>query len=256
MRRMIIPLIIAFLLASIAGFFFPESVQAHRMLIHYQVGRIDIKVYFEDGSPASNAPVKVYKPDGTLYVEGKTNEAGEFSFEPTVMKGDWKVVAEGVIGKAEASIKAWEGTAAHKMLISYRVGRIDTKVYFGGGTPAADAHVEVYKPDGTLYREGKTDDEGKFSFELGVMNGDWKVVAESIGHRQEISIDVRAESTEAQASHEEEEPAEAEGPAQMQAGTEMPLYTRIIAGFGYLIGLAGVAIAYMGWRARRNRKGD
>jgi len=32
---------------------------------------------------------------------------------------------------------------------------------------------------------------------------------------------------------------------------EMPLYTRAIAGFGYLIGLAGAAMLYMGWKLKK-----
>ena len=253
MSRMIITLVIAFLLASIAGFLPTRDVEAHRMYISYQVGRIDIKVHFEDGSLVSNALVKVYKPDDTFYIEGKTDGAGEFSFEPTVMKGDWKVVVEDVIGKAEASLKGWQGTTTH---ISYRVGRIDTKVYYGGGTPAADASVEVYKPDGTLYQEGKTDDEGKFSFELGVMKGEWKVVAQSMGHRQEISIDVWTEPTESETSPDVEQPTEPGEPAELQGTTELPLYARVLAGLGYLVGIAGIAIGYMGWKARRAAKRD
>ena len=31
----------------------------------------------------------------------------------------------------------------------------------------------------------------------------------------------------------------------------MPLYTSAIAGFGYLIGLAGAAMLYMGWKLKK-----
>ena len=117
----------------------------------------------------------------------------------------------------------------HRMLMNYQVGQIDVEVYFSGGMPAQNAHVTVYKPDGTLYMEGETNDEGEFSFEPTVMQGEWQVVAEHSGHRAEILIG-----------------AEGEG------GTgEIPLYITLIAGFGYLIGLGGAAIGYMGWRARR-----
>ena len=34
----------------------------------------------------------------------------------------------------------------------------------------------------------------------------------------------------------------------------MPLYSRIIAGFGYLIGIAGAAMAYMGWKQKKKYK--
>lgn len=120
----------------------------------------------------------------------------------------------------------------HRMLMIYNVGRIDLKVYFEGGTPAQNAHITVYKPDGTLYMEGETNDEGEFSFEPTVMQGEWQVVAEHSGHMAEVMVD----------------------PAKGSGETEMPLYTRVIAGLGYLIGLGGAAIGYMGWRARRKRE--
>lgn len=122
----------------------------------------------------------------------------------------------------------------HRMYVGYKVGRIDIEVYFEDGTPARNAHVEVYKPDGALYLEAKADDEGEFSFESpGVMKGAWKVVAESVGHRAETAIDLEARGET----------------------SEMPLYTRVIAGLGYLLGLAGAAVGYTGWRAQR-RKSD
>ena len=118
----------------------------------------------------------------------------------------------------------------HRMYIDYEVKKIDIRVYYGGGTPAREADVKVYEPDGSLYLEGETDDEGRFSFEPAAMEGDWKIVAEHSGHRAEVDLTGGS------------------------GGTEMPLYTRIIAGFGYLIGVAGLAIGYMGWRARRKRE--
>jgi len=117
----------------------------------------------------------------------------------------------------------------HNILMNYQVGRIDIDVYFSGGTPAQNAHITVYKPDGAIYLEGETNDEGEFSFEPTVMQGEWKVVAEHSGHRAEILI----------------------GGAGEGGTSEMPLYITVIAGFGYLIGLGGAAIGYMGWRAQR-----
>ena len=138
MKRLLVPLLIVFVLLPLTGLFSPAS--AHRMVIAYQVGRIDIKVYFEDGTPARNAHVEVYKPDGNLHLEGETDDEGEFSFERGVMKGDWKVVVEGIGQSAEMSIEAWAGTATHRMLMDYSVGRVDFMVYYGGGTPAQNAH--------------------------------------------------------------------------------------------------------------------
>ncbi len=122
----------------------------------------------------------------------------------------------------------------HNILINYQVGRVDMVVYFSGGTPAQNAHVTVYKPDGTIYLEGETNDKGEFSFEPTVMQGEWKVVAEHSGHRAEVSIGEESEG----------------------GTSEMPLYITVTAGLGYLIGLGGAAIGYMGWKARRKRESE
>lgn len=120
----------------------------------------------------------------------------------------------------------------HKMLMDYKVGRIDIEVYFSDGTPARYVDVKVYYPDGSIYSEGKTDEEGKFSFEPD-RPGNWKVIAEgAMGHRTETVIDFK----------------------EQEAGEEMPLYARVIAGLGYLIGMAGIATGYMGWRAKKRRE--
>jgi len=123
---------------------------------------------------------------------------------------------------------------AHNILINYQAGRIDMVVYFSGGTPAQNAHVTVYKPDGTIYLEGETNEKGEFSFEPKVIQGEWKIVAEHSGHRAEIIIGEES-----------------------QGGTgEMPLYITVTAGLGYLIGLAGAAAAYMGWKAQRKKESE
>ena len=123
---------------------------------------------------------------------------------------------------------------AHNILINYQAGRIDMVVYFSGGTPAQKAHVTVYKPDGTIYLEGETNEKGEFSFEPAVMQGEWKIVAEHSGHRAEIIIGEES-----------------------QGGTgEMPLYITVTAGLGYLIGLGGEAAAYMGWKAQRKKESE
>lgn len=143
-----------------------------------------------------------------------------------------KVVIPLVIAFLSLLVAGFFSTASahpHRMLMIYNVGRIDLEIYFEGGTPASNAHVQVFKPDGSLYTEGETNDKGEFSFEPTVMQGEWKVVAEHSGHRAEVEVN----------------------PAAGSGGGEMPLYTRVLAGLGYLLGLAGAAVGYMGWRARR-----
>ena len=123
---------------------------------------------------------------------------------------------------------------AHNIIINYQVGRIDMVVYFSGATPAQNAHVTVYEPDGTIYLEGETNEKGEFSYEPTVMQGEWKIVAEHSGHRAEIIVG-----------------------EEIQGGTsEMPLYITVTAGLGYLIGLGGAAAAYMGWKSRRKKESE
>ncbi len=130
---------------------------------------------------------------------------------------------------------------AHRVHIQPEVGRIDIKVYFGGGDPAQNFDVKVYRNVSgveSLYAEGKTNETGWFSFEP-TPGGTWRVVAEGLGgHRAETVID---------------------GTVMGGAGSitgEVPLYLRVIAGIGYLVGLAGAATGYMGWKARKGVEND
>lgn len=122
----------------------------------------------------------------------------------------------------------------HRMIIAYQASSINLHVYFSGGAPAQNAHITIYRPDETIYLEGETNEEGEFSFEPTVLQGEWKIVAEHSGHRAEIMIGEES-----------------------QGGTgEMPLYITVTAGLGYLIGLAGAAAAYMGWKAQRKKESE
>ena len=131
--------------------------------------------------------------------------------------------------------------SAHRVHIVYKISEIEIKSYFGGGTPFQDANVEVYDKEGNLYMEGVTDEEGKFSFPPKVGMKEYKVVVESVnmpGHKAETLINLTQEAAGASSGAE-------------VLGTEMPLYSRVIAGFGYLFGLAGAAMAYMGWKMKK-----
>lgn len=129
--------------------------------------------------------------------------------------------------------------SAHRMVVDWTVSELEIEAYFGGGAPVRDADVKVYDKDGNLYIEGTTDEEGKFRFPPKVGRKDYyEVVVNAThmpGHKGETTINLSQVSTGADG-----------------AGTEMPLYTRVIAGFGYLIGIAGFAMAYVYWK--RNKK--
>ncbi len=128
--------------------------------------------------------------------------------------------------------------SAHRMHVVHTLSELEIEAYFGGGTPVRDADVKVYDIDGNLYIEGTTDEEGKFRFPPKIGMEEYEVVVNAThmpGHKGETTINLSQVS------------AGAGG-----VGTEIPLYTRVIAGFGYLIGIAGFAMAYVYWK--RNKK--
>jgi len=132
--------------------------------------------------------------------------------------------------------------AAHRLYIKHRIGEVEVKAFFGGGTPCRDAVVKIYDDAGKLIFEGVTDEEGKFRFSPVVGVVSYRVVVESThipGHRAETVINLAA-------------PGSAETGESFAA---IPLYARVVAGLGWLLGLAGAAMVYTGWRARRHEKG-
>ena len=114
------------------------------------------------------------------------------------------------------------------------------KAWYEGGDPMNEASVKVYAiEDGKeeLYLEGLTDEEGVYSFEPKDEAAEYRVIVEQLGHRAKTKIDL-------------------EGPSS-QEEAELPLYARIIAGFGYLLGLAGAGMIYSARKiekdSRKNR---
>lgn len=65
---------------------------AHKVNVYaYAEGdTVHVRGYFSKG-PARNCAIRVYGPDGSLLVEGKTDENGEFAFRPT-LRTDLKIV--------------------------------------------------------------------------------------------------------------------------------------------------------------------
>lgn len=126
---------------------------------------------------------------------------------------------------------------AHRLQVDWRIGKIEIESFYGGsGTPCQDAGVKIYTSDGKLLEEGETDKSGKYSFSPLIWENKYKVVLESThmpGHREEKVINLKAAGT----SGEENE--------------ELPLLTKVLAGLGYLVGLAGISSAYVSWREKR-----
>ncbi|HIO41551.1 MAG TPA: hypothetical protein EYN34_01520 [Aquifex sp.] len=86
---------------------FPLLVFAHRVDVYaeYYGGKIDVFGYFPDGTPAKNADVKLYSPDGKLLFEGKTDKSGRIEIPPPKGVGEVKIVLYAGLGhKAETTL--------------------------------------------------------------------------------------------------------------------------------------------------------
>ncbi len=162
-----------------------------------------------------------------------------------------------------------------------------TQSKFSGGRKAKHATVEVYDAEGDKLLEGKTDENGEFSFKL-PKRAELKVVLlAGTGHRGEWSIpleeieggEVNPDSRfQSQASQTEKEPSHHELPsissADIQEAVEKALdkklkpilnqltesrqketeteVTDIIGGIGYILGLVGIG-AYFNYRKKKTK---
>jgi len=74
---------------------------SHKMLGDALVnadGTVLIEAFFPDGSPVKNMQVEVFKPDGSLFIESKTDQKGQVIINPKGPKGIWKAVIIGKMG--------------------------------------------------------------------------------------------------------------------------------------------------------------
>jgi len=86
MRWILAVIIAALLLAGAAS--------AHRMFVGQQI-TLDLFVFYDDGSPASNAEVKLYQ-EGALFAENVTDATGRFTVNlPGKGTGNWSYEVEG-----------------------------------------------------------------------------------------------------------------------------------------------------------------
>ena len=132
-------------------------------------------------------------------------------------------------------------SSAHRIIIVHRIGEVEIEAYFGGGSACRDANVTVYTIKDGLedpYSEGITDSDGKFRFSPKVGVDEYKVVVDDVhmpGHMAEETINLTSINVESPGT-----------------GEEMPTYLRVVAGLGYILGLAGIAIGYKGIKAQRS----
>ncbi len=103
-------------------------------------------------------------------------------------------------------------------------GDIVVKAYYEGDTPMGYAEYQIFNTanDEILY-EGEADENGILSFSPVEGVEEYKVVVDQFGHQGEAIVTSTGESTE---------------------NAELPLFMRIFAGFGYLLGFAGIAMIY------------
>jgi len=128
--------------------------------------------------------------------------------------------------------------SAHRVYVQEQINEVQIRAWYGGGTPMADADVEIFFiKDGAekLYLENKTDEDGMFNFtpKLGVSQ--YRVVVSATGHSAEKIIDMA-------------------GGVQEEA--ELPLSMRILAGFGYLAGLAGLGMILSARKLKKEQENN
>jgi len=102
------------------------------------------------------------------------------------------------------------------------------RAWYEGGSPMAHAEITIYAiRDGTeeIYIQDTADEQGFYAFDPEWRVTEYKIIAEHTGHRATMTLDLKTGMTAG-------------------SGTELPLAARVIAGFGYLTGLAGIAMIY------------
>lgn len=99
-------LILSILLISV----FFGAASAHRMYVDVMEiePKIVIEAYYGDGTPVKNADVTVYLPNEDVYLAGKTDSNGCFSFDPPANKEYIVVVVEQIGHRAEKTINLTE----------------------------------------------------------------------------------------------------------------------------------------------------
>jgi len=107
------------------------------------------------------------------------------------------------------------------MMMGYQVDEIRAVVLYDDGTPAQGVKVDVLS-NGKPIASGITDKDGTYTIRPDRGSGEITLVSESAGHRAELSLDLE------------------------HNGREETVSTphRVMAGLGYLLGLAGLAMIY------------
>lgn len=86
--------LLSFVLGAAAFLSVSSGADAHSAGLNIQAGQMDLRITFDGGFSAGNADVKIYKEDGTLYLQGRADKDGRFRFEPEGTAKNWLIVAE------------------------------------------------------------------------------------------------------------------------------------------------------------------
>jgi len=117
---------------------------------------------------------------------------------------------------------------AHRMMMGYKVNELQVTALYDDGTPAQGVEIQVQK-DGEPITVGVTDENGSIIFKPEGDLGKLTFITSSAGHRSELALDL----------------------AQKRQTEETSLHMRILAGLGYLLGIAGLAMIYVSRKGNR-----
>ncbi|KPJ57661.1 MAG: hypothetical protein AMS15_09830 [Planctomycetes bacterium DG_23] len=128
---------------------------------------------------------------------------------------------------------------AHKMLIDAFAQEDETilvEALFPDGSPVKNCKVEIFAEDGRLFKEGTTDEDGRFVLKSEGATGTYKaVVTGTLGHRAEVSFAI--EKFE-EVAEEAERPSEISPQKMKLSPKEKFPWLEIIAGLGFIFGLS------------------
>lgn len=123
---------------------------------------------------------------------------------------------------------------AHSIEVDVINQTIEIEAYYGDGKPVKNADVTVYDSDGEVYLTGKTDDVGKFKFEVtGVKSSRLTIKVEQTGHKAEVEVELGSST-------------------KTSSNEELPVYQRALAGLGYIFGIAGMTSFYLARRLKHS----
>lgn len=122
--------------------------------------------------------------------------------------------------------------SGHDIYIDVVEQMVTVKASYSDGKSVENADIIVYKANGDIYFSGITDDQGKYTFEIqdGVNSEELTVEVEQTGHKATAVIVTQSTRDNTD---------------------DFFLGFKVIAGIGYLLGIAGVISFYMTWKMKK-----